>query len=340
MKGLILAAGRGTRLRPLTDTRPKPLVPIAGRPILEYNIVNLREAGIRDIVVVINADAPQIPEHFGDGSALGVRLTYVPQPELLGTGHAVAIARDALGNDPFVLVFGDNMTGYRLSRLVQDYQRHGGGGLLAVSEGGDPRKHAVVTVEGERVVRIEERPGVATSPYTSAGMYAFDSRIFDALERIEPVSNGEYYLPHAVQVLVDAGHPVYCTVADGWRVNINSPADLLHALQFVLRDQARAEEDLPEFSPGVGVGDGVRLRGAVSFGHYTYIGNHCDIGHNTCIVNSMLMDHVRIGEDCRIANAILGVGAVVPSGTRTAGNGAPLVVPDHHILDLEGLTAA
>ncbi len=335
MKGLILAAGKGSRLRPLTNTRPKPLVPIAGRPILQYNIENLRDAGITDIVVVINANTPQVQEHFGDGSTLGVRLTYVGQEKLIGTANAVYTARNAIGDEPFVLVFGDNMTGYRLSRLVRDYQRHGGGSLLALSEDGDWHKQAVVSVEGDRVVKIEERPDEARSPYTSAGMYAFDERIFGAIERIQPVANGEYYLPHAIQVLVDEGIPVHYTLADGWRVNINTPQDMLQALQYVLLGdllRAHSERLLGPPPLGVGMGDGVRLRGAVRFGRYTYIGNYCDIGRNTCISNSMLMDHVTIGEDCFISNAILGAHAVVPAGTRTEGDGVPVVVPDGEVL--------
>ena len=229
MKGLILAAGKGSRLRPLTNTRPKPLVPIAGRPILQYNIENLRDAGITDIVVVINANTPQVQEHFGDGSTLGVRLTYVGQEKLIGTANAVYTARNAIGDEPFVLVFGDNMTGYRLSRLVRDYQRHGGGSLLALSEDGDWHKQAVVSVEGDRVVKIEERPDEARSPLLRGmrrSTSAFSGRS-SGFSRWPTAS----ITSHAIQVLVDEGIPVHYTLADGWRVNINTPQDMLQALQ-------------------------------------------------------------------------------------------------------------
>ncbi len=336
IKGLILAAGKGKRLRPLTERRPKPLVPICGRPILQYNIENLRDAGVRDIIVVVNHDGPQIKEHFRDGAALGVGLTYVSQDELLGTAHAVYQAKDTISGDSFALVFGDNMTGYRLCAMVQDYERLGGSAMLAVSEGGDPRKHAVISIDGDRVRLIEERPAVPKSPYTSAGMFVFGPAIFDAIERIEPVATGEYYLPHAVQLLIDKGHPVHYTVANDWRVNINSPGDLLEAQKHVLEDVALLNRDahMADYACGVEVGAGVQFRGPVSLGRYTYIGHQCDIGHNARIANSMLMDRVRIGANCIIHNAILGIGAVVPSGTRLTGLDSPLVVGDGQILGM------
>jgi dTDP-glucose pyrophosphorylase len=245
-------------------------------------------------------------------------------------------ARAAIGDEPFVLVFGDNMTGYRLSRLVEDYQERSAPALLAVCEGGDPHRQAVVSVQGDRVCLIEERPGVARSPYTSAGMYAFDSSIFPAIEKVQPQENGEYYLPHAIQILIDSGVKVSYTVADGWRVNINDPADLLRALQHVLEDEARArhQEPVPWNAAEVAFAGEVRLLGDVRFGRYTYIGNGCTIGHNTCISNTIVMDNVTIGANCVICNAILGEGVHVPDGTCTERKGAPIVVPDGHVLSL------
>lgn len=334
IKGLILAAGRGTRLRPLTDCRPKPLVPLAGRPILQYNIENLRDAGVNEIVVVIGHNSQQIPAYFGTGDALGVRLRYEEQEQLLGTAHAVFQAREALEDSPFVLVFGDNMTGYPLSRLTADYRRWGAGSMLAISEDGDPRKQAVVSLDGDQVTLIEERPEVPKSRFTSAGMFVFDPVIFKAIEQIRPVSSGEYYLPHAVQVLIDSGHPVRHSLAEGWRVNINCAADMLRALRCLMEDSAH----LPPWahawhsSNEVALGADVSLQEDVCLGRYTYVGNDCQIGRNSRIVNSLLMDRVVVGADCVIENAILGNDVVVPDGTHTIGNGEPVVVPDGHHL--------
>jgi len=334
IKGLILAAGRGTRLRPLTDRRPKPLVPIAGRPILQYNIENLRDAGIDDIVIVVNPDSDEVERYFGDGSRIGVRLTYVAQHELRGTAHAVYQARDAIGDSPFILVFGDNMTGYRLRHLAASLEKYSGGSVLAVCAGGDHRKHAVVCVDGDRVCLIEERPEIPRGPYTCAGMYAFTPSIFPAIEKIQPVANGEYYLPHAIQELINDGQPVYYCLAEGWRVNINTPADMMQALAYVVRDMADGYRHALRrgAAPEVLLGANVHLDENVSLGGCSYIGSGCRIGSNSYIGNSMLMENVLVGSDCVVHNAILGQGVVVPDGTRALGDGAPLVVPDGRVI--------
>jgi len=205
MKGLILSGGRGTRLRPLTYTSAKQLVPVANKPVLFYGIETLAAAGIRDIGIVVGDTRAEIEAAVGDGSAWDVRVTYIPQDAPRGLAHAVLIAEAFLGREPFVMYLGDNLLAHGIVPLVEDFAATRPAAQILLTPVAHPELYGVAETEGERVVRLVEKPPAPKSNLALVGVYMFGPEVFDSVKRIRPSARGELEITDAIQNLIDRG---------------------------------------------------------------------------------------------------------------------------------------
>ena len=237
LKGLILSGGAGTRLRPITHTSAKQLVPVANKPVLFYGIEALVEAGVTEIGIVI---APQtgdeIREAVGDGSALGASVTYIPQAEPLGLAHAVLTAEEFIGDSSFVMYLGDNLLRDGITGLVEAFRRNEPDALILLTQVLDPEHYGVAELDGERIVRLVEKPKDPPSDLALVGVYMFTAGVFDAARAIEPSARGELEITDTIQHLVDTGHTVEPHRVKGWWKDTGQLADMLEANRLVLED--------------------------------------------------------------------------------------------------------
>ncbi|HEY0866703.1 MAG TPA: sugar phosphate nucleotidyltransferase, partial [Fimbriimonas sp.] len=215
MKGVILAAGKGSRLYPVTHVVAKPLLPLANRPTLHYAFDRLKEMGVRDICLVVGENEEQMRSALGDGSDFGVRLSYVRQHEPHGLAHAVGFAREFVGEDPFVLYLGDAMYNQAFDGFARRFLESGCANLNIVQPVEDPSRFGVANVEGDRIVKLVEKPKNPESNLAMAGMYFFGPQLWEVLPDLKPSARGEYEITDAIQLLIDRGHEVLAGVYTG-----------------------------------------------------------------------------------------------------------------------------
>ena len=310
MKGLILSGGAGTRLRPITHTSAKQLVPIANKPILFYGIEAMAAAGIREIGIIVGETGNEIRAAVGDGSQFGVAVTYIPQDAPLGLAHCVLIARDFLADDDFVMYLGDNMLEQGLNEFVDEFEsaRLGADAPTAqilLCHVDDPRQFGVaeVTKDG-RVVRLVEKPQNPPSDLALVGVYLFDKTIHEAVRAIKPSARGELEITDAIQWLVDQGRIVHHKVLEGWWLDTGKKDPLLECNRLVLEvlepktdgevDAASQIEGRVVIEAGAIVTHS-RIRGPVVIGagsvvDHSYIGPYTSLGRN-CQVRHSEMEH-------------------------------------------------
>jgi glucose-1-phosphate thymidylyltransferase len=327
MKGLILAAGRGTRLRPLTHTRPKPVIRVAGRPIIHYAVENLLQAGVREIGVVVS------PETEKDlRLALeGFPVRFVLQEEPQGLAHAVAVARDFLGESPFVLYLGDNLFQKGIGPYLEAF-KEGVSAVLALVRVQDPRQFGVAVMEKDRILRLVEKPKEPPSDLAVAGVYVFSLEVWEVIPGLKPSPRGEYEITDAIQALVDRKKRVVGVEVQGWWKDTGRPEDLLDANRLLLEELApRVEGEVVEsaLTGRVVVEKGARVvrstvigpafigEGAVVEG--AYVGPFTSLGPGVRVAGSeveyaILEDHAVLEDvPVRLQESILGVGARVMS---------------------------
>ena len=234
MKALIASGGRGTRLRPITHTRNKHLIPIANKPILHYAVEAAVDAGIRDIAIVVNADSNEVPEAIGDGSRWGARITYIPQDTPGGLAQVVALAEKYMAGDRFIFYLGDNMVVGGVKRFIDEFEKSDCNCFLTLAKVRDPERFGVPEIRNGRIVGVEEKPKNPKSSYAVAGIYLYDSSIFEAVKAIKPSGRGELEISDAHQYLIDRGKKVGYAEITGWWKDTGKPADLLEANRLIL----------------------------------------------------------------------------------------------------------
>ncbi|MEM3568932.1 MAG: glucose-1-phosphate thymidylyltransferase [Candidatus Jordarchaeales archaeon] len=301
MRGLVLSGGRGTRLRPLTFSLAKQLVPVGNRPVLGYVLDRVAEVGIRDVGIIIAPDTGwAVREYVGDGGEWGFRVEYIVQ-EPLGLAHAVKVARSFLGDDDFLMCLGDNLLGSSLCGFVDEFEGGGLDCLVLLKEVDDPRMFGVAVLDGEgRVVRLVEKPAVPPSNLALVGVYVFSSRVHDAVERIKPSWRGELEITDAIQEMVNMGCRVGARVLDSWWIDTGKKDDVLTANAIVLDEYAvrdvRGEVVDSRVEGRVRVDEGARIVKSVVRGP-------CVIGRNCVVENSFIGPYTSIGDGCRIINS-------------------------------------
>jgi glucose-1-phosphate thymidylyltransferase len=236
MKGLILSGGKGTRLRPLTFTQAKQLVPVANKPVLFYGIEALIGAGIRDIGVVVGDTRAEIQEAVGDGSKWGpdVRFTFIDQPEPLGLAHAVLIAEPFLGSEPFVMYLGDNILKSGIVSLVKEFEERRPNALILLTRVANPQMFGVAELRGDKIVRLVEKPKEPVSDLALVGVYMFDANIMEAVKAIKPSLRNELEITDAIQYLVEHGSVVQPHLVSGWWKDTGKIEDILEANRLIL----------------------------------------------------------------------------------------------------------
>jgi glucose-1-phosphate thymidylyltransferase len=240
LKGLILSGGAGTRLRPITHTSAKQLVPVANKPVLFYGIEALVDAGITEIGIIIAPETgDEIRAAAGDGSQFGASITYIPQETPAGLAHAVLTAEGFLGDSPFVMYLGDNLLRDGITDLVDAFREHQPEALILLTKVPDPWHYGVAELDGGSVVRLTEKPQDPPSDMALVGVYMFTPRIFDAARAIEPSARGELEITDAIQNLIDGGARVESHTVGGWWKDTGQLADMLDANRLVLEDVER-----------------------------------------------------------------------------------------------------
>jgi glucose-1-phosphate thymidylyltransferase len=234
MKGLILSGGKGTRLRPITHTSAKQLVPVANKPVLFYGLEALADAGIRDIGIVVGDTQAEIRAAVGDGSPWGVRVTYIEQDAPRGLAHAVLISESFLGDDPFVMYLGDNLLNHSIARFVQEFEREKPAAQILLARVPDPQMFGVAELQGGRVVRLVEKPKKPTSDLALVGVYMFSKAVFESVKRIKPSARNELEITEAIQDLIDRGLEVRPHIVEGWWKDTGKLEDLLEANRLIL----------------------------------------------------------------------------------------------------------
>ena len=286
MKALITSGGRGTRLRPLTHTQNKHLIPIANKPILHYAIEYAAAAGIKEIGIVYNADSDAVPTGIGDGSAWGVQITYIPQEIPAGLAHVVKISQDFIGNEKFVFYLGDNIVVGGLQRFITAFEKAGSNCHLTLAHVKDPERFGVPEIQGDRIVRVEEKPKHPKSSFAVSGIYLYDSTIFEAVNNIKPSARGELEISDAHQYLVDHDYKVSYSEITGWWKDTGKPQDLLEANRLVL-------ENIESKNNG-------KVNGKSS------ISGQVIIEEGTEITDCTIRGPVIIGKNCKIENSFIG----------------------------------
>ncbi|MFY1679643.1 MULTISPECIES: glucose-1-phosphate thymidylyltransferase [unclassified Streptomyces] len=235
MKALVLAGGSGSRLRPITHTSAKQLVPVANKPVLFYGLESIAEAGIHEVGIVVGDTAAEIEAAVGDGSRFGLDVTYLPQEAPLGLAHAVGVARDYLGDDDFVMYLGDNFIVGGISALVRRFERHRPDAQILLTRVSDPRAFGVVELDAEgRVTGLEEKPEHPRSDLALVGVYLFGARVHDVVGRLKPSWRGELEITDAIQALIDDGCRVEATPVSGYWKDTGNVADMLEVNRLVL----------------------------------------------------------------------------------------------------------
>ncbi len=229
MKGLILSGGRGTRLRPITHTSAKQLVPVANKPILFYGLEAIVEAGITEIGIVVGDTHAEIKEAVGDGSRFGAKVTYIQQSAPLGLAHAVKESKPFLGDDPFVMYLGDNFLREGISAFVREFEEHRPDAQILLVAVPNPQDFGVAELSGDHVVRLEEKPKEPRSNLALVGVYMFTRSVWEAVDGIRPSKRGELEITDALQWLIDHKKTVRSHVIDGWWKDTGKLEDMLEA---------------------------------------------------------------------------------------------------------------
>ena len=321
LKGLILSGGAGTRLRPITHTSAKQLVPVANKPVLFYGIEALVEAGVTEIGIIIAPETGgEIEAAAGDGSRFGAaKLTYILQDEPAGLAHAVLTAEQFLGGSPFVMYLGDNLLADGLRGLVATFRESEPDALILLTPVDEPEHFGVAELDGERVVRLVEKPKDPPSNLALVGVYLFQPAIFEAARALKPSWRGELEITEAIQSLIEDGHKVQSEVVSGWWKDTGQLADMLEANRLVLEElETRIDGEVDEDSKVEGR---VVLEAGATLSNSTVRGPVV-IGAGARIEGAYVGPYTSIGEDVRICrseieHSIVLAGSVVEDlGTR------------------------
>lgn len=354
MKAIILTAGEGTRMRPLTTTRPKTMLITGGKPLIQYNIESLRDAGIKDITLVVGYKKEVIEEYFGDGSKFGVNINYAVQEGQLGTAHAIGSAEKYI-DESFIVLNGDIIVSYDLIRnLIEKYATRTSNNVksvLTLIEVDNPSNYGVVSTINDKIVEIVEKPapGEAPSNLANAGIYLFSTEIFDAIRKTKLSERGEYEITDSLKIELENGWEILGLISHEPWMDVGRPWELLKSNQDFLEKmeddiEGEIEENVTIHGP-LHLGKGSIIRSGCYIQGPVFIGKNCDVGPNTylrpyaclCndvdvgnaveIKNSIIMDGTNVNHLSYVGDSVIGVNCNLGAGT----NLANLRFDDQHV---------
>nr|WHM28271.1 Glucose-1-phosphate thymidylyltransferase [Micromonospora sp.] len=301
MKALVLAGGVGSRMRPITHTSAKQLIPVANKPVLFYGLEAIRDAGIREVGIVVGSTAPEIERAVGDGSQFGLDVTYLPQDAPRGLGHAVLIARDFLGEDDFVMYLGDNFVVGGISDAVQRFRRDRPHAQLMLTRVKDPHAFGIAEMGPDgQVIGVEEKPRQPQSDLALVGVYVFGPAVHEAVAELKPSWRDELEITDAIQWLIDHGRRIQSTIITGFWKDTGSLADMLEMNRFVLaslESEVRGEVSADtEITGRVVIGPGAVVTGSRIVGPVV-------VGAGSVIRNSQLGPFTSIDCDCTVIDS-------------------------------------
>ncbi|UYP43832.1 Bifunctional protein GlmU [Candidatus Lokiarchaeum ossiferum] len=358
LKAVILAAGEGKRLAPLTDTRPKPIIPIAGKPLLQHTIEALKTQGIEEILLIVGYRKEQVIEYFQEGLQFGVQITYIEQTEFLGTGHAANLAKDFAGSDPFLLIYGDLFMDSAIYHLaIQKFQEDNCDGVITAKQMPDPTKWGILKTDvGGYLEQLIEKPSDDRyGNLANAGVYLFDPSIFESIHETPLSSRGEYELTESIEIhlrkkkkfaVVDISAHFWSDVGHPWQLLDATK----HVIEMLPGDPVTKTHSPPAqvINHGGKVEEGVTIHGTVVIGKntilksgtyiegpvilgdnctigpnsylrpYTCLGNGCKVGNGSEIKGSIIMDKTAIPHLSYVGDSIIGENVNMGCGTITA----------------------
>lgn len=286
MKALILSGGEGTRLRPITHTSAKQLIPVANKPILFYAVEAVVDAGITDLGIIVGDTRDEVKAAIGDGSQWKAKVTYVEQEAPLGLAHAVKIAQDFLKDEPFVMFLGDNLIKDDITSLVNKFQKNKPNALILLARVQDPQRFGVAVLEKGRVVQLIEKPKEPPSDLALVGVYMFDHHIIEAVNSIKPSWRDELEITDAIQYLVDKKYNVEPHIIEGWWKDTGRLEDLLEANRIILEDLAPRNDGFVDSRSKL-IGNIVIEKGGE-------------------VINSTVRGPAIIGENSKVINSFIG----------------------------------
>ena len=355
MKGLILSGGGGTRLRPLTHTGPKQLIPIANKPILHYIIEDFKKAGITDIGIVLGNNMPdKVKESLGDGSSFGVKITYINQGVPLGLAHAVRVSRWFLTDDSFLMYLGDNLIKNGVISLKDAFCNNDVDATIALTHTSQPERFGVAEIKNDRICKVVEKPKNFVSDLVVIGAYCFNNKIFDAIDEIKPSARGELEITDTIHKMIERNNRVNYIHIKGWWKDTGKPQDILEVNSLILdelpfiSDHSKYKD--VEITGRVSIGDNTKIHQGSIIRGPCIIGNNCIIGPNTyispytsignsCIIkeseiqSSIIMDGVLIQSFPKIIDSIIGRNSKVVS-TKTKPRGHKIVIGENSQLEI------
>ena len=330
MKGIILHGGHGTRLRPLTHTGPKQLLPIANKPMSQYALEDLRNVGIDDIAIILGDIYPEkVKEYYGNGEKFGVNITYIYQEKPKGISHAIKLCKEFVGNDKFIVYLGDNVLRKNLIDYTKKFSSSDLDAMILLCEVDNPSKFGVAYVDKDdssKIKNIIEKPKNSTSNLAVIGIYFLTPKIFGIINNLKPSSRGELEITDALQLLMDKGNTIAYDTVTGWWKDTGTPEDIIHANRLVLdsigtEDQFLVEKDISTkdniiigsntnisqdssiTGPAI-IGKNCNIESGVRLGPYVSIGDGCTL-ENCSIENSIIMENCRIDAQVNLASSII-----------------------------------
>ena len=354
MKGLVTAGGHGTRLRPITYTQNKHLIPIANKTMLQYAIDYLKDAEIYEIGIIVNANDTSIKDVFGNGKGFGVEITYIEQNQPLGLAHVVKISQDFIGDDDFIFYLGDNILVGGVKSFINDFKRMKSNCHLVLSQVSDPNRFGVAEVINDRIVSIQEKPKTPKSDLAVTGIYLYDSNIFEAVNSINPSKRGELEISDAHQFLIENSYDVSYSEITGWWKDTGQPSDLLDANHLVLDNiKARnngAVDSLSKIIGEVSISKNCQVINSTingpaiidhdtlikdsHIGPFSAIGNNCKITKTT-VESSIIMEGCELENiDRKIKSSLLGKNVKIISSSYDNNNNASFLLGDQSYIEL------
>lgn len=348
MKGLILAGGHATRLRPLTYTINKHLIPIANKPIIYYVIEEMVNAGIKEIGIILGINDPEsIRNELKDGSEFGVKITYIIQGEPKGIAHAIECAKDFLGKDCFIVYLGDNVLKGGIKKFVDDFRNNDSDACLLLTKVKHPERYGLAEVKDNKVVKLMEKPKNPTTNLAITGIYFLRPNIFEQIKKLKPSKRGELEITEALQGLVDSNKKIKIYMVEGWWKDMGTSESLLEANQLVLegitpKNEGELEENV-KTNGKISIGKNTIIRKNSIIKGPVIIGENCDIGPNTYIgpytsignnvkitggeiESSIIMKDSVIETNKKIVNSLIGMESIILSEDKELPKGYKLIL--------------